>query len=452
MSMTTERRIEKPCIVGLGKLGSPFAAALACKGFEVTGVDVVESTIESLTRGCAPVFEPGLQDMLDRGRDRLHVTRNYAEALERSDAAFIIVPTPSEADGSFSLRYMLPACEEIGKSLARMDRYFVVVITSTVLPGATGGTILQVLEKASGKRCGHDFGLCYSPEFIALGSVIHNFLNPDFVLIGEQDERAGRVLEDFYKRACENDPPVNRMSLVNAELTKISLNAYVTTKITFANQLARLCEHIPGADSDVITNALGLDSRIGRRYLRGAIGFGGPCFPRDNRAFMHVAQGNQAVAPLAGAVDAVNSSQLDALYEIVTTYAPRGGRVAIAGLSYKPDTDVTEESHAVGLADRLVRQGYEVSVHDPQALRSARVLLGERVRYCTSVEDAARDCDVLVVATAWSVYRNLDPGVLGKRDTRIAVIDCWRILDESTWSEVALYRALGRYLGPRQEA
>jgi UDPglucose 6-dehydrogenase len=178
---------------------------------------------------------------------------------------------------------------KIGKALARKNSYHLVVLSSTVMPGATE-KIRQMLEQTSGKRCGEEFGFCYNPEFIALGSVIRDMLNPDMLLIGESDERAGQILAGIYGNVCKSKPVVARMNFVNAELTKLSVNTYVTTKISYANMLAEICEKLPGADADVVTSALGLDSRIGRKYLKGALGYGGPCFPRDNVAFAALAR------------------------------------------------------------------------------------------------------------------------------------------------------------------
>ena len=202
----------------------------------------------------------------------------------------LLVPTPSDERGAFTNEYVLAALER-GRAWARRPRrYHVVVVASTVMPGSCEAELAPALERASGRRVGEILGLCYSPEFIALGNVIRDMLEPDMVLIGESDSRAGDVLEQLYTGVCENDPPFRRMSLVNAELTKIAVNTYVTMKISYANALADMCERLPGADVEAVTDALGLDTRIGRKYLRGAIAYGGPCFPRDNKAFAVLAR------------------------------------------------------------------------------------------------------------------------------------------------------------------
>ena len=251
---------------------------MAAKGFRVIGVDLDPRKVEDINQGRAPVFEPQLEDTIRASAGRLTAHDDVAAAVAESEITFIVVATPSEADGSFSLRYVLASCETIGRALRAKAGRHLVVLTSTVMPGSTGGIVRETLERASGKRVGRDFGLCYNPEFIALGSVIRDFLNPDFLLIGESDPQSGDILEALYRQVCENQPGVARMNFVNAEIAKLSVNTFVTTKISFANMLARICEALPDADVDVVSGALGLDTRIGIKYLKGAVGYGGPVF------------------------------------------------------------------------------------------------------------------------------------------------------------------------------
>ncbi|HLC34099.1 MAG TPA: nucleotide sugar dehydrogenase, partial [Anaerolineales bacterium] len=247
----------KVAIIGLGKLGAPMAAAVASRGIQVIGADLDPSKVEAINRGEAPVRETNLAETIRAGHARLRATTDIRWAALEAEVIFIIVPTPSEPDGGFSLRHVLPALDEVGKAIGATAERRVVVITCTVMPGHTGGPIRERLEAVSGKKAGADFGLCYSPEFIALGSVIHDFLNPDLILVGESDAHTGELLEAFYKKVCQNEPVIARMNFVNAELSKLSVNTFVTTKITFANMLAHLCEQIPGAEVDVVTRAIG---------------------------------------------------------------------------------------------------------------------------------------------------------------------------------------------------
>jgi UDPglucose 6-dehydrogenase len=438
-------------VIGLGKLGSPLAACFAAKGFTTVAVDRNVTYVEAVNAGSAPVYEPQLAEMIAEGRSCLTATTDLAHAVAGTDATFVIVPTPSEEDGRFSLRFVLDAMRTIGEALHAKDAYHLVVLTSTVMPGSTGGPVRAALEEASGKRVGLDFGLCYSPEFIALGSVIRDLRNPDFLLIGESDERAGEILAGIYRDFVDNDPPVARLNFVNAELAKLSVNAFVTTKIAFANSLARICERLPGASVDAVTSALGLDSRIGARYLRGAIPYGGPCFPRDNKAFTSLARELDMPAFVAEATDMFNRDGVDRLAQLAIDFLPDGGIVAVLGLSYKPNTNVVEESPGLLLAQALDRLGVQVVVFDPAAAANAAKDLPERVRFADSANEAVRLADVIVLATAWQEFAALEPSVFDREPTRV-VIDCWRQLPREEFEPFVQLVQLGEALVPRMAA
>ncbi len=383
-----------------------------------------------------------MQELIQANRNKIIATENYEEAILSSDITFILLPTPSDKHGGFSLCHVLSACERLGKVL-RNKRYHLVVLTSTVLPGATENEVRPILEAHSQKRCGSGFGLCYSPEFVALGSVIHNLLNPDFILIGESDPEAGERLASFYRTICDNQAPVARMNSVNAEITKLAVNTFVTTKITFANTLARVCERLAGADADVVTAALGLDARIGGKYLKGAIGYGGPCFPRDNLAFSFLAQQLGAPAVLAEATHHANREEVYRLASLVRTKNPKGGTVGILGLAYKPDTDVVEQSQGVLLAQALAAEGIPVIAYDPAAMNNTRRLLNGSLRLAESLEICVEQADVLVITTPWEVFRHLEPALLRRDGKPRVLIDCWRILNLEIIGSVVDYTALG---------
>jgi UDPglucose 6-dehydrogenase len=424
-------------VIGLGKLGAPLAAVLASKGHEVIGVDLNPEFVRLLSLGKAPVEEPRLQELIDASRGNLKATLDVGTAVLGSDMTFVIVPTPTDSKGAFSNRHVLAAVKEIGKALRKKDTYHVVNITSTVMPGSTGGEIRDALEATSGRRVGKDVGLCYNPEFIALGSVVRDMLCPDMILIGESDPRPGDLLESIYSAACENHPPVCRMNFVNAELAKLSVNTYITTKISYANMLADICDHLPGADVDVVTGALAMDSRIGGKYLKGALGYGGPCFPRDNVALSHLARTVGARADVAEATDRLNGYQIDRLAAAVRSFIAPSKRVAVLGLSYKPDTAVIEESQGLALAARLADEGYEVVVYDPAALPAALAVLGDKVSAAASADSCVSTADMVVVTTAWPQFRELSVMALARPNCRIPVLDCWRILPKDLLSAYA---------------
>ncbi len=428
-------------VVGLGKLGAPLAAVLATKGNEVLGIDINPEAVRLLNDGVAPVEEPGLQDLITGSRNRLTATTDLHLAAD-AEATILLVPTPSDERGAFSNEYLLAAIEEVGRGLATRAGYHVVVVGSTVMPGSCEAEIRPALERSSRRRVGEALGLCYSPEFIALGNVVHDMLEPDMVLIGESDRRAGEVLERLYAGVCENDPPFRRMSLVNAELTKIAVNTYVTMKISYANALAEMCERLPGADVDAVTDALGLDTRIGQKYLRGTIAYGGPCFPRDNKAFAVLARDLGTEPLLAEATDSVNVAQTHRLARVVQSRLAVGDSVGILGLAYKPDTGVVDESPGVALARLLGQEGYEVHVYDPVALEAALPALAGVAQGSTSVGTLLEESDVVVITTPWREFIELPVEALGGK--RPTVIDCWGIVSEDTYGDVIDIVRLGR--------
>ena len=317
------------------------------------------------------------------------------------------------------------------------------------MPGSCESEIKPLLERLSGRQVGDSLGLCYSPEFIALGNVINDMLTPDMVLIGESDPRAGEIIERLYAGVCENDPPFRHMAIVNAELTKIAVNTYVTMKISYANALADICERLPGADVDSVTDALGLDSRIGPKYLRGALAYGGPCFPRDNKAFAVLARDIGADPALAEATDAINVAQSDRLARVVRARLRGGNAVGVLGLSYKPDTGVIEESPGVALASLLARDGYDVSVYDPVAVESALLKLPGDVHGCSSADEVIDRSEVVVITTPWREFAELELDARESGPERRVVIDCWGILSEDRYGEAIEIVRLGRGLEDR---
>lgn len=436
--------IEKVSVIGLGKLGASMVAAIASRGFEVIGVDVNQKSVDLVNEGKEPVQETDLEKYISENKERIRATMSHEEAILNSDISFVIVPTPSDEKGSFSLQYASWAFREMGKALAKKDGYHIIVLTSTVLPGATRFGLLPILEKESGKKAGKDFGLCYSPEFIALGSVIRDFLNPDFTLCGEFDERSGSELEEFYSKVMFGNAPCKRMSLENAELTKISVNTFVTTKITFANMLADLCERIPGGDVDVVTDALGTDSRIGKKYLTGAIGYGGPCFPRDNVALSYMARTLDSCADIAETTDRVNRSMADVITEKLRPIIKNGETVAILGLSYKPSSHVVEESQGVYLAKSLSEAGARVVAYDPLANESANAELKGKVLILDSAKQCLEQADIVLLTTADDEFKQLKIEDFLSGDKNVVVYDFWRILkSELTDQEKIKYVAIG---------
>ena len=392
--------IQKASVCGLGKLGACIAATLAQRGFEVVGIDIDAEKVKKINAGQPPVEEPLLPESIAAGKARLRATQDYREAVA-TDVTFFIPPSPSLPDGSFSNEFLLRAMQPVAAAVkAKGKKGHLFVCSSTTTPGAVDTVLIPMLERETGGVCGRDFGVCYNPEFIALGNVVKGLLEPDMVLIGESDPASGTVLEAMYKKYNTNQPNIARMSIVSAELTKISVNSYVTMKISFTNQLRMIAERFPKANIHDVLDAIGSDSRVGRKYLRAGLSYGGPCFPRDNRLLAYTARQLGLEAPLAEASDKVNHRTNVDLFEKVQKLVSKSDTVAVLGLTYKPDTYITEEAAGLYLAQQLKRSGYRVVVHD----------YGARPDIAPSVHEF----DHLA-----------DPGVLQQRaDIKLAIICC----------------------------
>ena len=416
-------------VVGLGKLGSSIAAAIASRGFHVIGVDSNPRAVDLVNAGRAPVHETDLEQTIVANRKYLKASHSFEEAVLGSHLTFVAVPTPSDESGAFSLQQAARAFQGIGRALREKNGYHNVVLTSTVLPGATRHGLLPILERESGKTCGSDFGLCFSPAFIALGNMIRGFLHPDFTLIGEFDDRCGGQLEACYSDIMPEQPPCRRMNLENAELTKISLNSFITTKIVFANMIGDCCERIPGGDVDVVTDALGLDERIGAKCLTAALGYGGPCFPRDNEALAFFGQAIGAPSSLPTTTDWDNRARVERIVGRLRPMIESGTTVAVLGLAYKPFSSVVEESQSIDLVRSLSRAGACVVGYDPLSSETARGVLGEEARIVDSISECLVRAKVVLVTTPDPAFRTLSMTDFDQAPARIIVVDFWRILD-----------------------
>ncbi len=402
------KALDRVSVFGLGKLGGCIAATMAQRGLPTVGIDVDPEKVRRINAGQAPVEEPGLAETVRAGGERLRATLDVAEAVD-TDVSFFIPPSPSLPDGSFSSEFLLKAMHPLAVALKRAGKKgHLFVCSSTTTPGACDSVLIPMIEKETGWKCGADFGFCYNPEFIALGNVVRGLLEPDLVLIGESDGQSGKALEDLYRAYNRNQPAIRRMSIISAELTKISVNSFITMKISFTNQLRMIAERFPGADIHAVLGAIGSDSRIGTKYLRAGLSYGGPCFPRDNRLLAYTAKQLGVAAPLAEASDRVNEQTKLDLLEQVRSRVGKADTVAVLGLAYKPDTYIVEESAGLFLAQNLHRHGYQVLVHDPGATPANCPSLHEFER----LEDLASlksrpEVKLAVVCCPWPEYENL---------------------------------------------
>lgn len=431
-------------VFGLGKLGLPMAAVFADRGHDVLGVDTSAEAVSALNKGIVEIDEPGLDVLVSTNADRLSFSTSLDERFSSCEMSFIIVPTPSGPDNAFVNDYVVSALETIGDALRNGSSGHTVVIASTVMPGSTDSVLALALEQRLGEPLGERVSLCYSPEFIALGSVVRDLQHPDMILVGAANTESGKVLVDFYHSLCGPHVPFRIMSWASAELAKLAVNSFVTTKISFANQLTEICESLPSSDVDDVTGALGLDSRIGSKYLRGGPPFGGPCFPRDNRALASFAESVGASSDLARATDTINDSLPARIASVLERNVPHLRSVAVLGLAYKDGTPIVEESAGVRVIRELRRRGLEVTAHDPIAdLDRAEAAKG--VARAESVEDAVRGVDAVVVCSSIADYSTV--ASLVSSDTLI--VDCWRSIERTPDANIV---CLGRPSGDRDLA
>jgi UDPglucose 6-dehydrogenase len=372
-------------VVGLGKLGLPLAATLGNAGHSVIAVDLNEDLIDRLNQNIFDFIEPNLNNYLELSSSRISFTTDYRE-LSSAEVVYLIVPTPSDADGLFLNDYLLRAIAEIGKVWATIGELRTLVIVSTVMPGSTRNALIPFLEKASGKKIGDDLQVLYSPEFIAIGSVIKDLHYPDLLLIGGTDAHSIEKHISIMKSISLSDSIVRILNLEEAELVKILINNYITMKITFANHIAELTDLIPGTNSATIAEAIGNDSRIGNKYLRPGLGFGGPCFPRDTRALRAFASQFGLSSEISHSVEKMNTRQPSAVAKRILNLFPDIKNVVIYGLAYKAGSALIEESQAVMLAAELLHFGLKVSAFDPLIRESSEIALSG-LEYLNNLEN-----------------------------------------------------------------
>lgn len=425
--------METISIHGLGKLGCSMLACFAHKGWDVIGVDILESSVNFLNSGKSPICEPRVQEMIADSKSRIKATTDGRKATAESDVSFIIVPTPSKPDGSFSTEFVETAAAKIAMAIAKKKNYHLVVVTSTVLPGDMA-RIEGIINSISGKNCGSDYGLCYNPDFIAIGRIVHDFMNPDMILIGQSDPASGRRLQEIHEKLVDNEPEFHRMSYYNAELAKISLNSYCTMKITFANVIAEICEKLPDGDAWQVLDAVGADSRVGKRYFKPGLAYSGPCFPRDCKAFSHAANGVGVTSGLATTTDMINQSVKHyRMNKYVRDVLEKKGTswLSVLGVTYKEDTILVEESASLALVENLSMQGITAKIYDPMGIPEAkRVLRGSNVVFTSSIGECLENTSVCFVGAPWKEFKELKKeDFIYYMDENPAVIDPWGLYE-----------------------
>lgn len=415
----------------------------------MVGIDVDSGRVSQLDRGKVPIHENGLSALLKSGMARGNLT--FSEDYSRTRGASVIliaVGTPSNPDGAIDLSQVTNAAALIGRQLARSKNKPLVVIKSTVIPGTATTVVKPLLERESGKSCGAGFGLCSSPEFLREGKAIEDTLRPDRIVIGPLDEMSGRAMKSLYRRFYSpKSPPMVETTPENAELIKYASNAFLATKISFINFIARICETLPGADVGEIAFGMGLDPRIGRQYLEAGPGFGGACLPKDSRALRAFALQRGLDGSLLRSVMEINDTQPDRIvFAVERALGGISGKViAILGVAFKEESDDVRESRAIVLAKRLLGKGAELRITDPEAIEGARRELGKNANYYEQPLDCIDGADAAIVMAAWGEFKKLKPQDFVRLMRTPLLFDARSIYDSKDYRAGALkFMAIGR--------
>ena len=418
-------------IIGSGYAGLITGISLAELGHEVTFIDLDEEKIGDINSGKPPIFEKGLEELMKKTKGRYKATTNY-RAITETDTTFICVGTPSKEDGSIDLTFIKSAATEIGNALKEKDKFHVIVVKSTVVPGTTEEVVKPIIEKESGKEAFKDFGLAMNPEFLREGNAVEDFFNPDRIVIGVKDEKTKEIMEKFYfPFKC----PKLITDIKTAEMIKYASNAFLATKISFANEIGNICKKL-GIDAYDVFKGVGLDHRINPSFFRSGIGFGGSCFPKDVKALIAKAEELGENPKLLKAVIDVNERQPLKLIELLKKHITNleGKTIGILGLAFKPDTDDIRESRAIPIVKSLLEEGAKVIAYDPKAMDNFRELFPQLI-YAESAEKVLEKSDAVLIVTEWEEFKNLDYNghvvvdgrriEKAKRDARIYEGVCW---------------------------
>lgn len=406
-------------VIGTGYVGLVSGTCFAETGNRVICVDNNVAKVKMLQEGKLPIYEPGLEVLFERNtkEDRLKFTTNLEEAVDASQIVFLALPTPPGEDGSADLSYVLGVAEQLGKII---KDYKVIVDKSTVPVGTA-----EKVRDTIAKNAKVDFDVVSNPEFLREGVAVEDFMKPDRVVIGTSSERAKRIMGQLYEPFVRQGNPIYFMDERSAEMTKYAANSYLATRITFMNEIANLCERV-GANVDNVRIGIGSDLRIGKRFLFPGVGYGGSCFPKDVQALYKTAQDNNYHFSILEAVMRVNDRQKHVLADKIKAYfghSLKGKKIAVWGLSFKPNTDDMREAPSLYIIQDLLDAGAEVVAYDPEAMENAKKMLDARVQFVQHRYDALKGADALAIITEWSVFRTPDFDYMGELMRHKAIFD-----------------------------
>ncbi|OGY35412.1 MAG: UDP-glucose 6-dehydrogenase [Candidatus Andersenbacteria bacterium RIFCSPHIGHO2_12_FULL_45_11b] len=425
--------------IGAGYVGLVSGTCLAEIGHTVVLVDNNESKIEKLKNGHIPIYEPGLEDLVKKNvkEGRLTFTTSLKKAVEQSEVIFIAVNTPPMANGKADLSYVAGATREIAEAATS---YKVIVDKSTV-PVKTGERVLETVKQYN--KHGLDFDVVSNPEFLREGSAIEDFMKPDRIVVGVENERAAKIMREIYEPI---KAPFIETNVNSAELIKHASNSFLAMKISFANALARICE-LSNANIDQVTYGMGLDSRIGKSFLNAGIGYGGSCFPKDVSAFITIAEDLGYNFDVLKEVEKINSDMRELFIQKIekALWITKGKKIALWGLAFKANTDDMRNAPSITIVEKLHKDGAIIAAYDPEAKHTAKEVLGDKVQYVSSKEEALKDADALVIVTEWDEFKNPDWEVVKKSLHNPIIIDGRNMFDPKEMEKLGfVYHSVGR--------
>ncbi len=431
-------------VIGFGYVGFTTAVCFASRGLPVYGYDVDKEKIAKINRGIAPFHEPKVTDLLEGSLQS--GLKASSDRLELRDINFITVGTPEGKDGAIDLSYVKSVSETIGKALKNLSGYRLIVVKSTVVPGTTEDIVKTTIESFARKEAGKDFGLAMNPEFLREGSAVQDMFQPDRLVIGEYDKKSGDLLEELYRVFYgEKIPPLLRTNIVNAEFIKYANNAFLATKISFANTIANIAQRVPGADVTVIARGIALYNSTRARFLNAGVGFGGSCFPKDVEALVAFSKQKGYDPIILEDSYKVNVSQPLVAVEMARTKLGmfRGNTIAILGLSFKPNTDDIREAVSLPIIKEILRNGGKVVAYDHVAKENTMKVFGNKINYAKSALEAIDGADCCILVTEWDEFRQLRPKDFLSKMKNPIVIDGRRIYDPNDFRNSVKFSAIG---------
>ncbi len=427
----------KISIVGTGYVGLVTGTCFSEVGIDVTCVDIDEKKIENLKKGIIPIYEPGLEPMVQRNveKGRLHFSTNLASTLDGTDVIFSAVGTPPDEDGSADLQYVLDVAREVGKNMTD----YVLMVTKSTVPVGTASKVRAAIQDELDKRgVNISFDVASNPEFLKEGAAVEDFLKPDRIVVGVESEKAESIMNRLYKPFTLNGHPVIFMDVPSAEMTKYAANSMLATKISFMNDIANLCE-IVGANVNWVRKGIGSDSRIGKKFIYPGIGYGGSCFPKDVKALIKTADQNGYQLRVLKSVEDVNEDQKSVLFNKLSKYFKgnlEGKTIAMWGLSFKPQTDDMREAPALVIIEKLLAAGAKVKAYDPVAIEESKRRIGDVVEYSKDQYEALIDSDALLLVTEWPEFRFPNFNVVKKLLKSPVIFDGRNVYDVEEMGEL----------------